>query len=211
MNRDAEHQLMRRAIALASAAFGSTRPNPVVGCVIARDGTVLAEGVTQPGGRPHAEETALAALGGQARGAVAYVTLEPCGARSSPVPSCSERLVAAGVARVVAAWEDASPFAAGQGAERLRQAGVPVEMGLLRDEAAGLYEGYAHRLRTGMPLVIAAADTTGCEALFEPGSSEDLEKALLRYGESGFTRLWTPLGGDLAQTLTAQGLLHRGR
>lgn len=136
---------MRRAIALAAAQVGRTAENPAVGCVIVADGQVVGEGATQDGGRPHAEELALAAAGATARGATAYVTLEPCGARSSGAASCSERLVAAGVVRVVVACEDASAFAAGQGAERLRAAGIAVELGLGEDEAAGLYVGYRPR------------------------------------------------------------------
>jgi diaminohydroxyphosphoribosylaminopyrimidine deaminase/5-amino-6-(5-phosphoribosylamino)uracil reductase len=133
---------MRRAIALAAANLGKTADNPSVGCVIVRDGVVVGEGVTAPGGRPHAEEKALVQAGDAARGATAYVTLEPCGARSSGTASCSERLSAAGVDRVVVACEDASPFAAGRGLERLRDAGITVELGLLRDEAQVLYADY---------------------------------------------------------------------
>lgn len=133
---------MRRAIALAAAQVGRTAENPAVGCVIVAAGQVVGEGATQDGGRPHAEEVALAAAGEAARGATAYVTLEPCGARSSGAASCSERLVAAGVSRVVVACEDASAFAAGQGAERLRAHGVAVDLGLLADEAQTLYSAY---------------------------------------------------------------------
>ncbi|WP_374574621.1 deaminase [Phenylobacterium sp.] len=133
---------MRRAIALAAARVGLTADNPAVGCVIVRDGEVVGEAATAPGGRPHAEEQALDQAGGRARGATAYVTLEPCGARSSGAASCSERLAAAGVARVVIACEDPSTFAAGQGADRLAAAGVAVEAGFLAQEAAFLYDSY---------------------------------------------------------------------
>jgi diaminohydroxyphosphoribosylaminopyrimidine deaminase/5-amino-6-(5-phosphoribosylamino)uracil reductase len=133
---------MQRAIELAAQNVGLTGDNPSVGCVLVKDGAILAEAATAPGGRPHAEEQALQAAGASARGAVAYVTLEPCGARSSGAPSCAQRLAAAGVARVVIACEDASKYASGQGAERLAAAGVPVEMGLLADAAIFLYEGY---------------------------------------------------------------------
>lgn len=133
---------MRRAIALAAAQVGRTAENPAVGCVIVASGRIVGEGATQDGGRPHAEEVALIAAGDAAHGATAYVTLEPCGARSSGAASCSQRLAAAGVARVVVACEDPSTFAAGQGAERLRQAGVAVELGLLADEARTLYSDY---------------------------------------------------------------------
>ena len=133
---------MRRAIALAAQNVGLTGDNPAVGCVLVKDGAVIAEAATAPGGRPHAEEQALAAAGAAARGAVAYVTLEPCGARSSGAASCAERLAAAGVARVAVACTDASRFASGQGEARLRAAGVTVETGLLADEAAALYDCY---------------------------------------------------------------------
>lgn len=127
---------MRRAIAVARPNVGLTDPNPCVGCLIVKDGRVLAEAATAPSGRPHAEEQALAALDGNAAGATAYVTLEPCAERSAGGVACSLRLVQAGVARVVYACEDASPFASGGGSERLRAAGVQVESGLLAAEAA---------------------------------------------------------------------------
>jgi len=141
---------MRRAIALARAQVGRTGENPAVGCVIVRDGAVVGEGATADGGRPHAEEVALAAAGDRARGAVAYVTLEPCGERSSGAASCSQRLVSAGVSRVVIARDDASTRASGQGPARLRAAGIAVETGLLADEAAGLYADYVpHHSKRG--------------------------------------------------------------
>jgi diaminohydroxyphosphoribosylaminopyrimidine deaminase/5-amino-6-(5-phosphoribosylamino)uracil reductase len=134
---------MRRAIALAQAQLGRTGQNPAVGCVLVKDGTVIAEAATADGGRPHAEEQALAAAGDAARGAVAYVTLEPCGERSSGEPSCSERLIAAGVAEVVVAFAgDPSAKASGRGLERLTAAGVPVRASVLADEAAPLYADY---------------------------------------------------------------------
>lgn len=132
--READLTFMERAIAMAANNVGLTAPNPCVGCVIVRDGEVIAEACTAQGGRPHAEEQAL--RGVDARGATAYVTLEPCGQRSAGGLSCSELLLSAGVARVVVACEDASPYASGQGAERLRAAGITVEIGLLADEAA---------------------------------------------------------------------------
>ena len=132
---------MRRAIVLAAQNVGLTGDNPSVGCVLVKGGAVIAEAVTAPGGRPHAEEQALAAAGEAARDATAYVTLEPCGARSSGAPSCAQRLAAAGVLRVVVACEDPSKFAAGQGAAQLRAAGVAVETGLLAGEADHLYAG----------------------------------------------------------------------
>ncbi len=127
-------EFMQRAIAVALPNLGKTAPNPVVGCVIVRDGQILAQAATAPGGRPHAEEQALEQI--DARGATAYVTLEPCGARSSGTAPCSQRLVEAGVVRVVYACEDPSPLASGQGSEKLIAAGVIVERGLLSQEAS---------------------------------------------------------------------------
>lgn len=138
---------MRRAIVLAQAGLGLTGDNPSVGCVIVRDSRVVGEGATGEGGRPHAEERALDQAGDQAAGAVAYVTLEPCGERSSGAASCGQRLAAAAVARVIIACEDASVLAAGQGSAQLRAAGVVVETGLLADEAQVLYADYRPRRR----------------------------------------------------------------
>jgi diaminohydroxyphosphoribosylaminopyrimidine deaminase/5-amino-6-(5-phosphoribosylamino)uracil reductase len=131
---------MRRAIALALAQVGRTGDNPAVGCVIVKGGEVVGEGATGDGGRPHAEEVALSGL--DARDADVFVTLEPCGERSSGGLSCSERLVAARVARVVIAAADASVFADGRGSARLRNAGITVESGLLAEEAHALYAAY---------------------------------------------------------------------
>lgn len=141
MSRD-DARFMRRAIALAQAGVGLTGDNPSVGCVIVADGEIVGEGATAPGGRPHAEEQALDQAGEKARGAIAYVTLEPCGERSAGGKSCSQRLVEAGVARVIVACDDASPYAAGRGEERLKSAGISVETGLLADEASMLYAAY---------------------------------------------------------------------
>jgi diaminohydroxyphosphoribosylaminopyrimidine deaminase/5-amino-6-(5-phosphoribosylamino)uracil reductase len=138
-----DEDLMRRAIALAAVHVGLTGENPSVGCVLARDGAVVGEGVTGRGGRPHAEEAALDAAGAAARGATAYVTLEPCAERSAGGTSCSERLAAAGVVRVVVACADPSVFAGGRGAQRLRAAGIATDLGLLEAEAAPLYAAYA--------------------------------------------------------------------
>lgn len=136
---------MRRAIALARPGVGRTGDNPSVGCVLVAAGDIVGEGATGPGGRPHAEEVALAQAGAAARGAVAYVTLEPCAERSSGQPGCAERLAVAGVVKVVAACADASVFAAGRGAHRLGAEGVVCEIGLLADEAEALYAAYRPR------------------------------------------------------------------
>ena len=127
---------MRRAIEVALPHVGLTAPNPTVGCVLVQGEVIVAEAVTGVGGRPHAEEQAVEMAGEAARGATAFVTLEPCGERSSGAPSCAERLLQAGVVRVVVACRDPHPYAAGRGPERLGAAGVPVELGLLAEEAA---------------------------------------------------------------------------
>jgi|TARA_R110002124_G_scaffold21669_4_gene83064 diaminohydroxyphosphoribosylaminopyrimidine deaminase/5-amino-6-(5-phosphoribosylamino)uracil reductase len=197
---------MRRAIDLALARMGDTWPNPAVGCVIVRDGVMVAEAATAPGGRPHAEEQAIPAAGDLARGATAYVTMEPCGARSSGRTSCAQFLAEAGIARVVVAAVDPSLFASGRGIERLRQAGLTVETGLLSDDAAILYEGYLHRLETGRPLVRISEDGAGFDARFAAAPRADLAMELKRLGEAGYTRLWVG-PGELAEALADQGLL----
>jgi pyrimidine deaminase RibD-like protein len=139
---EADLAAMRRAIALAAENLGRTGDNPSVGCVIVKDDRVVGEGATGLGGRPHAEEIALDQAGETARGATAYVTLEPCAKRSAGGLSCSERLVRSGVRRVVVACEDPSTFADGHGAARLRAAGIELQLGVLAAEAAGLYVAY---------------------------------------------------------------------
>lgn len=147
MTTPSDERWMARAIALARAQAGRTGDNPAVGCVIVAAGVVVGEGATGDGGRPHAEEIALAAAGERARGAIAYVTLEPCAERSNGTASCSERLAAAGVARVVVACADASVMADGRGRRRLQAAGVAYDFGVLQAEAAGLYGAYQPRSR----------------------------------------------------------------
>lgn len=197
---------MGRAIDLALLEMGKTWPNPSVGCVVVKDGQIVAEAATAAGGRPHAEEQAVPAAGEAAVGATAYVTMEPCGARSSGRKSCSHFLAEAGVKRVVVACVDPSPFASGRGVERLRQAGLQVETGLLSERAAVLYEGYLHRLETGRPMVRISEDGEGFDGRFAASPKADLTVELKRLGEAGYTRLWTA-PGELADALSAQGLL----
>ena len=198
---------MRRAIGAARIMLGRTWPNPAVGCVIARDGEVLAESATAPHGRPHAEEQALIAAGDAARGATVYVSLEPCGQRSSGAPSCAERLVAAGVKRVVIAADNPEHLSAGRGLERLKAGGVEVEVGYLADEAEPLYRAFRHRLRTGLPLVEAAASGEGFDGAFALESGETAQAALERLAGQGYARLWVPQGSGLASELKNLGIL----
>jgi diaminohydroxyphosphoribosylaminopyrimidine deaminase/5-amino-6-(5-phosphoribosylamino)uracil reductase len=199
--------MMRRAVAAAKPRLGHTWPNPAVGCVIARGDTVLAEAVTADGGRPHAEEQALAALAGRAPGATAYVTLEPCGERSAGLVSCSERLAEAGVVRVVIACDNPEPLSAGRGVRRLKDAGVSVQTGFLTEEAEVLYRGFRRKLQTGRPLVEAAPSGEGFDGRFELRDGEGLDDALQRYGQAGYTRLWTAPNDPVTQALETQGLL----
>lgn len=126
---------MQRALALAAPGVGRTGENPSVGCVIVRDGMIVGEGATAPGGRPHAEHVALARAGDEAIGADVYVTLEPCASRSVPGAACSDLLIAARVARVIIGARDPHPHAQGAGLERLRAAGIELEFGVLEAEA----------------------------------------------------------------------------
>ncbi len=151
---DAEHAFMTRALALAERGLYTATPNPRVGCVLVRDGAVIGEGFHARAGEAHAEVNALAdakAHGHDPRGATAYVTLEPCN-HHGRTPPCTDALLAAGIARVVAAMEDADP-AARHGGERLRAAGVAVDVGLCRDEARELNLGFVSRLTRGRPWV----------------------------------------------------------
>lgn len=151
---------MRAALALAGRGLGHVWPNPAVGCVLVDvQGRTVGRGWTQPGGRPHAETEALARAGAAAKGATAYVTLEPC-AHHGKTPPCADALIEAGVARVIAATEDPDPRVKGGGLGRLRAAGVAVECGLLREEAEALNAGYMMRQRDGRPLVTLKLATT---------------------------------------------------
>jgi len=143
---------MRAALALARRGLGTTWPNPSVGCVIVRDGGVVGRGTTAPGGRPHAEAVALAMAGDRAKGATAYVTLEPC-CHWGRSPPCTDALIAAGIARAVIGATDPDSRVNGQGLAKLRDAGIAVETGLLEAEALETLIGFNHRITLGRPMV----------------------------------------------------------
>lgn len=143
---------MRRALDLARAARGTTSPNPPVGAVAVKDGRIAGEGATQPAGGAHAEIMALRRAGEAARGATLYVTLEPC-AHFGRTPPCADAVVAAGIARVVASVRDPNPKVSGRGFERLRRAGIAVEIGQGREEAEDLALPHAKLSTAGTPLV----------------------------------------------------------
>src|SRR5206468_2408183 len=143
---------MQHALALARKGIGLVSPNPVVGCVIVREGQIVGEGFHQYDWRDHAEIVALKSAGDKARGATLYVTLEPCNHTGRTGP-CTEAIIAAGVQRVVAAMEDPNPVNSSQGLERLRAAGIEVFTGVCEDEARRLNEAFACWIRTKKPFV----------------------------------------------------------
>ncbi|BCT87845.1 bifunctional diaminohydroxyphosphoribosylaminopyrimidine deaminase/5-amino-6-(5-phosphoribosylamino)uracil reductase RibD [Acinetobacter variabilis] len=143
---------MRRAIELARQGQYSTKPNPNVGCVIVKDGIIVGEGFHPKAGQPHAEVFAMRQAGEQARGATAYVTLEPC-AHYGRTPPCAKGLVEAGLAKVIVACPDPNPLVAGKGVQILKEAGIEVEVGICEDEAHLLNDGFLKAMATGMPYV----------------------------------------------------------
>ncbi|TVQ86396.1 MAG: bifunctional diaminohydroxyphosphoribosylaminopyrimidine deaminase/5-amino-6-(5-phosphoribosylamino)uracil reductase RibD [Chromatiaceae bacterium] len=143
---------MGRALKLAELGLYTTDPNPRVGCVLLRDGCIVGEGYHRRAGEPHAERIAIDAAGELARGATAYVTLEPC-CHHGRTPPCTDALLAAGVARVVVAVEDPNPVVDGRGLERLRAAGVAVTTGVLEGAARALNPGFYKRMRQRLPYV----------------------------------------------------------
>ena len=153
-----DHRFMARALQLAQRGLYTTTPNPRVGCVLVRDGAIIGEGWHERAGEPHAEVNALRQVGAgntaiaamAATGATAYVTLEPC-SHHGRTPPCADALIKAGVSRVVAAMQDPNPLVAGQGLQRLREAGIAVAHGLLESEARELNIGFVSRMTRGKP------------------------------------------------------------
>jgi diaminohydroxyphosphoribosylaminopyrimidine deaminase/5-amino-6-(5-phosphoribosylamino)uracil reductase len=161
-----DHGMMARALQLAERGLWTTSPNPRVGCVLVRDGVIVGEGWHEKAGEPHAEVHALRAAGDSARGATAYVTLEPC-SHHGRTPPCADALIKAGVARVVAAMQDPNPLVSGQGLALLQAAGIETAHGLLAHEAAELNIGFVSRMTRGRPWLRlkAAASLDGKTAL----------------------------------------------
>ena len=147
-----DHRFMARALRLAERGLYTTDPNPRVGCVVVRDGTVVGEGWHERAGSPHAEVHALQQAGNAAAGATAYVTLEPC-SHQGRTPPCADALIASGVSRAVVAMQDPNPLVAGQGLQALRDAGIEVADGLLEQDAGMLNPGFVMRMRRGRPWV----------------------------------------------------------
>ncbi|HEX3709622.1 MAG TPA: bifunctional diaminohydroxyphosphoribosylaminopyrimidine deaminase/5-amino-6-(5-phosphoribosylamino)uracil reductase RibD [Pseudolabrys sp.] len=145
-------RFMALALALGRRGLGNTWPNPAVGCVIVKDGVIVARGWTQAGGRPHAEVEALRRAKKLAQGATMFVTLEPC-SHHGKSPPCADAIIKAGIARVVSAMEDPNPEVKGQGHARLRDKGIAVDVGLMNEEAARAHAGHIMRVTENRPCV----------------------------------------------------------
>ena len=204
-----DHLLMARALRLAEKGAWTTRPNPMVGCVIAHGDEVVGEGYHQRAGGPHAEVFALRQAGERARAATAYVTLEPC-AHYGRTPPCALALVEAGVSRVVAAMRDPFPHVDGGGFDLLRQAGIRVEVGLMEAQARELNRGFLSRVERGRPWlrVKLAASLDGRTAMASgeskwitgPAAREDVQHWRARAGAI-LTGAATVLADDPALTV----------
>src|SRR5438105_1722593 len=174
---------MQHALALARKGIGLVSPNPVVGCVIVREGQIVGEGFHQYDWRDHAEIVALKSAGDKARGATLYVTLEPCNHTGRTGP-CTEAIIAAGVQRVVAAMEDPNPVNSSQGLERLRTAGIEVFTGVCEDEARRLNEAFACWIRTKKPFVTLKSALTLDGQLALPGQKAGKRREWISSEES---------------------------
>jgi len=175
-----DHAMMARALRLAAKGLNTATPNPRVGCILFNDGEIVGEGWHRRAGEPHAEIWALRAAGERARGATAYVTLEPC-AHFGRTPPCANALIDAGVTRVVAAIEDPNPLVAGQGMARLRAAGIDASTGLFAEEAVELNIGFISRMRHGRPWMrLKTAATLDGKTALENGASQWITGAAAR-------------------------------
>ncbi|MCZ6830659.1 MAG: bifunctional diaminohydroxyphosphoribosylaminopyrimidine deaminase/5-amino-6-(5-phosphoribosylamino)uracil reductase RibD [Gammaproteobacteria bacterium] len=211
-----DRQMMVRALQLARRGCYSTRPNPTVGCVLVRNGAVVGEGFTRPAGGNHAEIEALQSCKttGAARGATAYVSLEPCSHHGKTGP-CADALIEAGVAGVFVAMRDPNPAVTGQGITRLRQAGVDVVEGLLEVEARAINPGFYQRMESGRPRVrVKLACSLDGRTAMSDGSSQWITGAAARAdvqrwrGRSGaiLTGVETVIHDDPALTVRDESL-----
>ena len=216
-DRQVDLSRMRAALALARRGLGAVWPNPAVGCVIVNAGRVVGRGWTQPGGRPHAETEALRRAGAAARGAAAYVSLEPC-SHWGRTPPCADALIEAGVRRVVVAIEDPDPRVAGSGIARLRAAGLAVETGLCAEEAAEINAGFLIRQRLGRPLVTLKLATsldgriaprTGASRWITRLPARERGQALRAGHDAIMVGTGTVLADDPQLTCRLPGLGHR--
>ncbi len=211
---------MGLALSLGRRNNGLTWPNPSVGAVLvsAEDGRIVATGATRPGGRPHAEAVAIEAAGAAARGAILYVSLEPC-SHHGRTPPCADAIVAAGIARVVTALEDPDPRVAGRGHARLREAGVALTTGVLAADAARAHRGHLTRLRERRPFLTLklartrdgfAAGPLGEARLMISGEGVGARIHLLRaHADAILVGIGTVLADDPRLDVRLPGLAHR--
>ena len=192
---------MHMAIEMARGQMGKTYPNPPVGCVIVKDNQVIAKGATADGGQRHAEEVTLALAAETAVGADVYVTLEPCAHRSKGGVSCSQHLIKARVARVYYGCNDPFFHGVSHGFEAFEAAGIAIELSDMAKDCEPLIDGFAHWLKTGLPLVVISETGLGCDAEFIDEPSQDRLVALKKAGEMGYRKLWVKPDSAYAQTL----------
>ena len=204
---------MRHALRLAEKGLYTTDPNPRVGCVLVKDDEIVAEGWHEVAGGPHAEIVALQQAGGKAKGATAYVTLEPC-CHHGKTPPCSDALITAGVAKVIVAMEDPNPMVAGNGLAQLREAGIATASGLLQAEAEALNPGFVQRMRHGRPYIRCklAMSLDGRTAMASgesqwitgPGAREDVHRLRAR-SSAIMSGIGTVLADDPSLTVRIEG------
>ena len=213
----ADDRWMRLALALGARGLGTTWPNPAVGCVIVKNGRVLGRGWTQTGGRPHAERMALAQAGTSAKGATAYVTLEPCAHTGKTAP-CADALIDAGIACVVAATGDPDPRVAGKGFEKLRTAGVALRSGVLEAKAKQANIGFLTRVTKNRPAVTLKlassldgriATGTGESQWITDAASRAYVHYLRATHDAVMVGSGTSLADDPSLTVRLNGLDHR--
>lgn len=216
-----DRRFMESALAIGARNLGLTWPNPSVGAVIVRHeegrAVVVARGVTQPGGRPHAERVAIDAAGPLARGATIYVTLEPC-SHHGKTPPCAEAVIAAGIARVVYALADPDPRVAGRGGALLRQAGLAVTAGIGEADAARAHRGHVMRVTQSRPTVLLKlartadgfAAAASNERLMITGALANARVHLMRaHADAILVGLGTVLADDPRLNVRLPGLEHR--
>lgn len=217
MTRAADERYMAAALRLARHHLGQTSTNPTVGCLIVKDDVILGAAVTAIGGRPHAETEALALAGPAARGAAAYVTLEPCSHHGQTAP-CAQALMDAGIARVVIGVTDPDVRVSGRGIEMLRAAGIPVETGILEPEGRALLAGYLSRKVNNRPQVILKLAISADGAIGRKGEGNWPVTGPLARRQSHMLRaesdailigIGTALADDPELTCRLPGLEHR--